>query len=62
MIQLYFLSILCNGLSGYILFAGNENEVMEKQRFAPIFLLVLGIMSAVTGILKLLSSKFQPGF
>jgi hypothetical protein len=55
MIQLYFLSILCNGLSGYILFAGNENEVMEKQRFAPIFLLVLGIMSAVTGILKLLS-------
>ena len=59
MIQLYFLSILCNGLSGYILFSGNDGETVEKGvRFSinnPTFHLVLGILSAVTGILKLLS-------
>jgi len=58
MIQLYFLSILCNSLSGYILFAGNENEAEENSvSFLnnPTFHLVLGILSAVTGILKLLS-------
>jgi hypothetical protein len=59
MIQLYFLSILCNGLSGYILFTGNENVPAEKgMRFSlnnPTFHLVLGILSAVTGVLKLLS-------
>jgi len=59
MIQLYFLSILCNGLSGYILFAGEESDSVEKSmRFSlnnPTFHLVLGILSAVTGVLKLLS-------
>ena len=59
MIQLYFLSILCNGLSGYILFAGNEDGAVEKGLRSPInnptFHLVLGILSAVTGVLKLLS-------
>jgi hypothetical protein len=45
-------------LSGYILFAGNENETSAKTlSFTgnPTFNLVLGILSAVTGILKLLS-------
>jgi len=59
MIQLYFLSILCNGLSGYVLFAGNEGDSVEKSmRFSlnnPTFHLALGILSAVTGVLKLLS-------
>jgi hypothetical protein len=58
MVQLYFLSILCNALSGYVLFAGNDNETSEKpSSFAdnPTFTLVLGILSAVTGVLKLLS-------
>jgi hypothetical protein len=59
MIQLYFLSILCNGLSGYILFAGKEGETIEEGAFlslnSPIFHLVLGILSVVTGVLKLLS-------
>ena len=64
MMQLYFLSILCNGLCGYILFSGSngENEPIEisagKRRFSllnPIFHLVLGVLSAVTGVLKLLS-------
>ena len=61
MIQLYFLSVLCNGLSGYLLFAGNENEPVEKSRFSnPTFHLVLGIMSVVVGILKLLSPLLSP--
>jgi len=57
--QLYFLSILCNGLSGYILFSVNgETEVEKGVHFSiknPTFHLVLGILSAVTGILTLLS-------
>ena len=53
--QLYFLSILCNGLGGYILFCGNENDNVIKQTIPPVFNLVLGIMCAVTGVLKLLS-------
>ncbi len=57
MIQLYFLSILCNGLSGYILFASKEEQTIEKGLSLknPTFHLVLGILSAVTGVLKLLS-------
>ncbi|MDR2942651.1 MAG: hypothetical protein LBV17_08700 [Treponema sp.] len=65
MIQLYFLSILCNGLGGYILFARNNDEgeetadTIEKNvpfsLNTPTFHLVLGILCAVTGILKLLS-------
>ena len=56
MIQLYFLSIVCNGLSGYSLFAGNEGEAAEKSRFFnPTTCLVLGILSAVVGFLKILS-------
>jgi len=57
MIQLYFLSILCNGVAGYILFSMSEGED-SSPRFPinnPTFYLVLGILSAVTGILKLLS-------
>lgn len=55
---MYFLSILCNGLSGYILFSENENDTDAKPANIfdnPTFHLVLGILSAVTGILKLLS-------
>ena len=58
MIQLYFLSILCNGLSGYILFAGDESQSDEKSIILfnnPTFHLVLGILSGVTGVLKILS-------
>ena len=58
MIQLYFLSILCNGLCGYILFTGSNDETVDKQPFPfnnPTFLLVLGIISIVTGVLKLLT-------
>jgi len=56
MIQLYFLSILCNGIAGYLLFSMNEGD--EKPQISiinPTFHLVLGILCAVTGVLKLLS-------
>jgi len=59
--QLYFLSILCNGLAGYVLFTGNDGDI-EKTQISlrnPTFHLVLGIICAVTGILKLLSPSFD---
>ena len=53
------MSILCNGLSGFILLTGGSSESIEKSmRFSvqnPTFNLVLGILSIVTGVLKLLS-------
>jgi len=56
MIQLYFLSILCNGIAGYILFSMNDGEDKPQIPITnPTFHLVLGILCAVTGILKLLS-------
>lgn len=71
MIQLYFLSILCNGLAGYVLFLGNGGSSGDgtvggsagidsdlKPRFPvnnPTFFLILGILCIVTGVLKLLS-------
>ena len=62
MIQLYFLSIVCNSLSGYILFSGGEDGTAEKQLNLldnPLFHLILGIVSVVTGILKLLSPSMD---
>jgi len=56
MIQLYFLSILCNGVAGYLLFTMNDGEERPQIPITnPTFHLVLGILCAVTGILKLLS-------
>ncbi|MCL2210672.1 MAG: hypothetical protein FWB95_01985 [Treponema sp.] len=56
MIQLYVLSILCCGISGFILFTGNdEGNDLPSPVNTPTSHLVLGIISAVTGILKLLS-------
>jgi hypothetical protein len=61
MIQLYFLSILCNGLTGYILIrndSGDDGLIETSMRFSArnsTFRLGLGIVSAVTGLLKLLS-------
>ena len=61
MIQLYFLSILLNGLIGFLLvFVDNDKEssieISMKFPFASGgFRLVLGILAAITGILKLLS-------
>lgn len=58
MYQLYFLSILCNGLGGYILFTTGEDQPIEKPSLLsvknPTFHLVLGIISIIVGVLKLL--------
>lgn len=62
--QLYFLSILCNGLGGYILFFGSDDRA---ERNLPAFLnnstfyLALGVLSAVTGFLKFLSPSVGGG-
>ncbi|MDR2371037.1 MAG: hypothetical protein LBD71_06125 [Treponema sp.] len=62
MIQFYFLSILFNVLSGFILFTedGEGGNPLEERIKLPvnneIFRLVLGILTLATGLLKLLSS------
>ena len=61
MIQLYFLSILFNGLTAYILILGDSGDsagIKNSLRFSPqnpVFRLMLGILSGAIGILKLLS-------
>jgi hypothetical protein len=61
MVQIYFLSILCNGLIGLLLIFGEFGEnttiddSMNNSIFGGGFRLVIGIVAAVIGILKLLS-------
>jgi hypothetical protein len=59
MLQFYFLSIALNALAGYILIRGNEENVLGlKSGFSlkdETFKLVVGILSVLTGLLKLLS-------
>jgi len=61
MVQLYFLSIVFNGLAGFLfVFAelGSGDSAENSAKFSFVgsgFRLVIGILSAITGILKLLS-------
>jgi uncharacterized membrane protein len=61
MMQLYFLSIVFNGLAGLLFIFGDFRKENAEEHHAPFsfdgdgFRLVLGILAAVTGILKLLS-------
>ena len=61
MIQLYFLSILFNGIIGFLLVFSDNNKdgSIENSMQFPFasggFRLVLGILAGITGILKLLS-------
>jgi len=57
MIQLYVLTIFCCGLAGYVLFSGKDSEFDKAPVLmnSPTFYLVLGILSTITGVLKLLS-------
>ena len=59
MVQFYFLSIVLNALAGYILISGDESGVLEfKGGFSlkdETFRLIVGILSVITGLLKLLS-------
>ena len=65
MVQLYFLSILCNSLTAYILILGNTDESdsieggLQFSLHSGVFRLVLGILCALTGVLKLLSPSFD---
>jgi hypothetical protein len=61
MVQLYFLSIILNGLAGLLLVFGDAIEGDSADKGVKSFFLsggfrlVLGIATAITGILKLLS-------
>ena len=59
MLQFYFLSIFLNLLAGYLLFFWDENGSSEsKNNFSlqgDTFILVVGILSALTGLVKLFS-------
>jgi len=59
MLQFYFLSVVLNGLAGFILISKNEDGGLEfKSGFSlkdETFCFVVGILAAVTGLLKILS-------
>ena len=61
MLQLYLLSILFNGLTGFMLIfsdAGESDSITDSAKFSFTnggFRLILGIAAALTGIIKLLS-------
>ncbi|GHT73391.1 hypothetical protein FACS1894124_1700 [Spirochaetia bacterium] len=61
MIQFYFLSILFNAASGYLLIRKDDSETDPAEPALPGFLqnetlhLVLGLLTVVTGFLKILS-------
>ena len=61
MVQIYFLSIVLNGLVGFILIYGAAKEDSADETNAQFFFtsggfrLILGIISVVVGILKFLS-------
>ena len=63
MLQFYFLSILLNLVTGLILYFVDSNgqESVSETKIPPIvydetFRLILGILTAVTGLFKLLSA------
>ena len=61
MIQLYLLSVLLNGFIGFLLVfadAGKSDSIESSMKFSIAsgsFRLILGILAAIIGILKLLS-------
>ena len=60
MIQIYFLSIILNALAGYLLISEDEGVLEFKSGFSikdETFRLIVGILAAVTGLLKILSAS-----
>ena len=61
MVQLYFLSIVFNGFTGFLLMMGDSDDTGSIEgniKFSPFnggFRLILGILTMLTGMLKLLS-------
>ena len=59
MLQLYFMSILLNGITGFMFIFGDtgENDSIEKSMKFSFssggFRLILGILTALTGLVKL---------
>lgn len=66
MLQLYFLSILCNGLAGFLISYGDSFNVgsgddgAKPTSASGSFRLIVGILAAVTGFLKLLAPVSVP--
>ncbi|MDR2518505.1 MAG: hypothetical protein LBD13_03715 [Spirochaetaceae bacterium] len=56
MIQFYLLSVLCNGAAGWLLLRNSENTLPAP----PPFRLVLGALTAVVGLVKLVSPMDTP--
>lgn len=60
MMQIYFLSIVLNALTGYILVF--EDDKNEAEKYTPFslndekFRLILGVLTMIVGLLKLLSA------
>jgi hypothetical protein len=62
MIQFYFLSVLLNAAAGFVLFSnsgeGERSAIEDEIHFSlqnETFRLILGVLCAITGLLKLLS-------
>ncbi|MDR2718507.1 MAG: hypothetical protein LBB89_10670 [Treponema sp.] len=61
MIQLYFLSIVFNGLAGFLFIFGDMGKSDSAENSGKLsfvsdgFLLVIGILAGIIGLLKLLS-------
>ena len=59
MLQFYFLSIFLNLLAGYLLFFWDDSGSSEDKNNFPLqgdtFILIVGILSALTGLVKLFS-------
>jgi len=66
MVQLYFLSIILNGFAGLLLVVGDKLESDSTAKGIRLFLssggfrLVIGIIAAITGILKFLLPMARP--
>ena len=63
MVQFYFLSVLCNCIAGYMFAFGSNQEISADNIkpnekfgfFNKNFLLVLGIVTFITGVFKLIT-------
>jgi hypothetical protein len=58
MLQFYFLSVFLNALAGYLLFFGDNGPLGLKSDLSITedkFRLIVGILSAFTGLFKILS-------
>ena len=59
MLQFYFLSIVMNALAGYILLTGDEGEPLVFKNGLSLnnetFKVVVGVISVLTGLMKILS-------